>query len=64
MPGLGLLQLEVHRVDGDADPVVTTVSASALGQNSHVVESGPGRYDRRVVTPNLGWSLVVQEPRE
>src|SRR5690348_2939542 len=27
IPGLGLLQLEVHRVDADADTVVATVSA-------------------------------------
>ena len=63
IPGLGLLQLEAHRVDGDEDTVVSTVSASALGQSNRVVDSGAGRYSPPSVAPNLGWSLMVKEPQ-
>ena len=63
IPAVGLLQIEVHRLDGDADTLVTTVHAAILCQANRLVESGPGRYYLRVVAPNVSWSLMVEEYR-
>jgi hypothetical protein len=61
IPTVGLLQIEVHRMEGEVDTLVTTVHAAIPCQANRLVESGPGRYYLRVVAPNVSWSLMVEE---
>ncbi|HEY7066015.1 MAG TPA: hypothetical protein VII06_31375 [Chloroflexota bacterium] len=62
VPMVGLMQIEVHRMDDGGDSVVTTVNGSTPGAGNQVIQGGPGQYFLRVVAPALNWTMMAEEP--